>query len=122
MLNNMNLSMINYISIKDILLRRVSASSKYILSKIKKDEDKETFIFISNQLQDLIKNEGNLENSFTNLKKKMTKFENILDVSRHEPKGILSLLDRTKKYERIAIDNVIDIIDKTEARFLKGNQ
>lgn len=114
--------MINYISIKDILLRRVSASSKYILSKIKKDEDKETFIFISNQLQDLIKNEGNLESSFINLKKRMIKFENMLDASRHEPKGILSLLDRTKKYERIAIDNVIDIIDKTEARFLKGNQ
>lgn len=114
--------MTNYVQIKEILLKRVYASSKYILSKIKNEDDRETFIFISNQLQDIIRNESDLDNSFSGLKKRLVKFENTLDASRYESKGLLSFLDSTQKYEKIAIDNVVDIINKTEARFLKGIQ
>lgn len=98
---------------------RIEASAKYIASKIENKDRRADFLFVIDNIQNVLKT-CQFEESFSKAKKMIVRLEAQLDDIRYPQSDLSALFNPRYKYDHMAFDLAREAIDKIEIKFIKG--
>lgn len=99
-------------TINEFILQRIDSHVEYITKKIENNDSKQVFIFTCNMISKKIQQD--LEETPNEILIKINKLHKLL-TNTYEDNS------KNKKYEDLAFEVTLDIIDKTNCRFVKGH-